>query len=217
MVAWVVAEPNVTANRSVINAALWKIFFTKNLPNNSRTGFNDVIFFNLAIANGYGIWKVTLVCYELITGIAMSGDDHTKPRQKTEEMISKLLMERQEMLVRFCRVAGLDPFSPDIPSREALEEFCQVLVDYTAFGHFEIYSRILNGEERRKKVLEVASKIYPKIAEATDFAVAFNDKYDALTHTEPLDNLNDDLCKLGEEIAMRIDVEDQLVEALLAA
>ena len=147
----------------------------------------------------------------------MNAVDHTKPRQKTEEMINKLLAERQEMLVRFCRVAGLDPYTPSEPSREMLEEFCQVLVDYSAFGHFEIYSRILSGEERRKRVLEVASRIYPKIAEATEFAVAFNDKYDALTHTEPLDHLNDDLCKLGEEIAVRIDVEDQLVSALMAA
>ncbi len=146
----------------------------------------------------------------------MNVADHTKPRQKTEEMINKLLAERRDMLVQFCRVAGLDPYTPDEPTREMLEEFCQVLVDYSAFGHFEIYSRILNGEERRTRVLEVASRIYPKIAEATEFAVAFNDKYDALTHTEPLDHLNDDLCKLGEEIAVRIDVEDQLVEAMLA-
>lgn len=146
----------------------------------------------------------------------MIGDDATKPREKTEEMISKLLAERQDMLVRFCRVAGLDPFTPDQPSREMLEEFCQVLVDYSAFGHFEIYSRILSGEERRQQVLDVANKVYPQIAEATEFAVAFNDKYDALTHTEPLDHLNDDLAKLGEEIAMRIDVEDQIIDALLA-
>jgi len=147
----------------------------------------------------------------------MSDSDLTKPRSKTEDVISKLLSERQDMLVRFCRVAGLDPFNHDQPSREMLEEFCQVLVDYSAFGHFEIYSRILSGDERRKNVLNVASTVYPKIAEATEFAVAFNDKYDALTHTEPLDRLNDDLCTLGEEIAMRIDVEDQLITALNAA
>jgi regulator of sigma D len=143
-------------------------------------------------------------------------DDATKPREKTEEIISKLLSERQDVLVRFCRVAGLDPFTPDQPSREMIEEFCQVLVDYSAFGHFEIYSRILSGEERRQQVLEVANRIYPQIAESTEFAVAFNDKYDALTHTEPLDHLNDELAKLGEEIAMRIDVEDQLLTAMLA-
>jgi regulator of sigma D len=145
----------------------------------------------------------------------MTVDDATKPREKTEEMVSKLLSERRDMLVRFCRVAGLDPYTADQPSREMLEEFCQVLVDYSAFGHFEIYSRILSGEERREQVLDVANRIYPQIAEATDFAVAFNDKYDALTHTEPLDHLNDDLCKLGEEIAMRIEVEDQLLEAMI--
>ena len=143
-------------------------------------------------------------------------DDATKPREKTEEIISKLLNERQDVLVRFCRVAGLDPFTPDQPSREMIEDFCQVLVDYSAFGHFEVYSRILSGEERRQKVLEVANRIYPQIAESTEFAVAFNDKYDALTHTEPLDHLNDDLAKLGEEIAIRIDVEDQLLTAMLA-
>ncbi|NNJ90533.1 MAG: Rsd/AlgQ family anti-sigma factor [Gammaproteobacteria bacterium] len=146
----------------------------------------------------------------------MTVDDATKPREKTEQMVSKLLAERRDMLVHFCRVAGLDPYTPDKPSREMLEEFCQVLVDYSAFGHFEIYSRILSGEERRQQVVGVANKIYPKIAEATEFAVAFNDKYDALTHTEPLDHLNDDLAKLGEEIATRIEVEDQLVEAMMA-
>ncbi len=121
------------------------------------------------------------------------------------------------MLVSFCKIAGLDPFDVDKPSREMIENFCQILVDYSAFGHFEIYSRILAGDERRKEVVDVANQIYPQILEATEFAVAFNDKYDQLTHTEPLDHLNDDLCKLGEEIAMRIEVEDRLLEAMLAS
>lgn len=146
-----------------------------------------------------------------------TASDLTKPRQKTEDMVNKLLLERQEMLVKFCQVAGLEPYTPDKPVKQELEEFCQVLVDYSAFGYFEIYNRIINGEERRKQVLEVAKQIYPQIAESTDFAVAFNDKYDALTHDQPLDHLSEDLGTLGQEIAMRIDVEDQLVTALLAA
>ncbi len=145
----------------------------------------------------------------------MSEVDITKPRQKTEEIVDKLLEEREEMLVSFCRIAGLDQFNVDQPSREMIEKFCQILVDYSAFGHFEIYSRILAGEEQRESVIAVASKVYPQIVEATEFAVAFNDKYDQLTHTEPLDQLNDDLAKLGEEIAMRIDVEDQLLDAMM--
>jgi len=147
----------------------------------------------------------------------MSEADITKPRQKTEEIVKKLLQERQQVLVSFCEIAGLESSMVDVPSREKIEQFCQVLVDYSAFGHFEIYSRILSGEENRKKVVEVASSIYPKIVEATEFAVAFNDKYDQLTHTEPLDHLHDDLDKLGEEIAMRIDIEDRLLTAMLGS
>ena len=147
----------------------------------------------------------------------MGDNDSTKPRSRTEDIIRKLLRERQDMLVMFCRVAGLEPYTPDKPVKALIEEFCQVLVDYSAFGHFEIYNRILSGEERRQRVLDVANRIYPQIAEATEFAVAFNDKYDSSTHDQPLDQLSEDLCKLGEEIATRIDVEDQLVNALLAA
>ena len=70
-------------------------------------------------------------------------------RGRTREMVQKLLDERQEMLLMFCRVAGLEPFKNAVPSVDVLQEFCQVLVDYSAFGHFEIYERIVAGRERR--------------------------------------------------------------------
>ena len=83
-------------------------------------------------------------------------------------MIDSLLAERQEMLVQFCRVAGLEPYTLDKPVVEALQEFCQVLMDYTAFGHFEVYRRISDGFERRERVKEAAKHTYPRIAETTD-------------------------------------------------
>ena len=59
-------------------------------------------------------------------------------RERTHEMVRKLLGERREMLSMFCRVAGLEPYSDTSPNGDVLQEFCQVLVDYSAFGHFEI-------------------------------------------------------------------------------
>ena len=53
-------------------------------------------------------------------------------------MVDSLLAERQEMLTMFCRVAGLEPYSPGKPVVDLLQESCQVLMDYTAFGHFEV-------------------------------------------------------------------------------
>jgi len=135
-------------------------------------------------------------------------------RGGTQEMVRKLLDERQEMLLMFCRVAGLEPFQDTTPSVDILQEFCQVLVDYSAFGHFEIYERIVAGRERRGQVVEVARDVYPRIAEASEVAVEFNDKYDASDHSLDLKQLDSDLCKLGEEIAVRIEMEDHIIQAL---
>ncbi len=140
----------------------------------------------------------------------------TERRVRTQEMINKLLEERQEMLVLFCQVASLEPYTQSNPVKPKLQEFCQVLVDYIAFGHFEVYERIAQGKERRARVVQVAEKIYPKLAEATEVAVAFNDKYDTPEIDSLLENLPKDLSTLGEELAARIELEDRLVGAMLA-
>jgi len=136
-------------------------------------------------------------------------------RQGTRNMIDKLLAERQQVLVMFCQVAGLEPYAGDQPVAEVLQEFCQILVDYSAFGHFEIYDRIDNGRERRIRVLKVAEEAYPRIAEASEAAVEFNDKYDPNDHNLSYENLGEDLSRLGEELAARIEMEDRVVAALL--
>ncbi len=146
--------------------------------------------------------------------MTMSEAQQTDRRKRTHELVRKLLRERQEMLAMFCRVAGLEPFTDKKPSIEVLQEFCQVLVDYSAFGHFEIYERIVAGRERRARVVEVAREVYPRIAEASEVAVEFNDKYDASDHTLDLHELDRDLGKLGEEIAVRIEMEDRIIQAL---
>lgn len=140
----------------------------------------------------------------------------TKERgTQTQAMVKKWLAERQEMLVLYCKLAGIESFDPDKPEKQLLKDFCQLLVDYIAFGHFEIYDRITAGNERRAEVINIAKEAYPRIAKVTELVVAFNDKYDLNDHSQPLDNLNQDLSQLGEQLASRIELEDQLVQALM--
>ena len=136
-------------------------------------------------------------------------------RTGTQEMINKLLSERQEVLVLFCRVAGLEPYSRTESLDNILQSFCQVLVDYTAFGHFEVFGYISNGRERRSSVLKVAEEIYPDFVGATEEAVNFNDKYDISDHALNLESLSDDLSLLGEVLAGRIELEDRLLATML--
>ncbi len=141
--------------------------------------------------------------------------EHKERRLGTRQMVGNLLAERQEMLVAYCRLAGLEPYSPDKLLKRQLEEFCQLLMDYTAFGHFELYRRISEGDERRVRVAQVARSVYSQIEEVTEKVVAFNDRYDAADHPLTLDSLPNDLSGLGERLALRLELEDRLVETLL--
>lgn len=145
----------------------------------------------------------------------MADPKQDERRTGTQSMVEKLLAERQQVLVLYCRVAGLEPFEHSQSNTALLQEFCQVLVDYSAFGHFEIYARIGNGKERREEVIKVAEDVYSRIQEASEMAVMFNDRYDASDHQLNLDHLSSDLSKLGEELAIRIEMEDRIIEALL--
>ena len=141
----------------------------------------------------------------------------TERRSGTRETVEKLLEERQQLLLMFCKVAGMQPLADgeEDDREQLLQRFCEILVDYSAFAHFEIYERIINGKERRSRVVEVAREVYPRIAEASEVAVEFNDKYDASDHTLDLHALDKDLNKLGEELAVRAEMEDRIIAALL--
>ena len=137
-------------------------------------------------------------------------------RAGTHFTIEKLMAERTEMLTLFCRVAGLEPFEHHrgkIPAKELLQEFCQVLVDYLAAGHFSLYERIANGTERRINVADLSAQVYPKISDSTQAALDFNDKYDG-QYFEIAMGFQDDLSKLGEILAGRIELEDKLIDEI---
>ena len=132
----------------------------------------------------------------------------------TQELIDELLSERQEVLVLFCRLAGVDPYNHEKSIQDELRDFCEILVDYTALTHFEIYERILEGKERRQNVIETAEEVHPRISELTTEIVAFNDKYDESDHALILNHLENDLSQLGMILANRIELEDRIIRAL---
>jgi len=130
----------------------------------------------------------------------------------------KLVAERAEMLVLFCQTAGLQPFEKETDQKvvqQHLQAFCQVLMDYVAAGHFGLYERIAAGKERRHGIAQLASELYPRIAETSEVAVAFNDKYDCSEYCEIGDSLDKDLSILGEELAVRAELEDRLLNTMM--
>ena len=139
-------------------------------------------------------------------------------RQRINHTINELLEERQQVFVSFCALVGVSSFEQRRDEEHRvkpgeLQSFCQILVDYTALGHFEVYQRIIEGKERRIAVRKVAEEVYPAIAETTDHLIDFNDKYDDF-EDEDFDELSSDLSRIGEVLAVRGELEDRILAAL---
>lgn len=140
-------------------------------------------------------------------------------RSSSKDLIQKLTADRTAVIALFCRVAGLEPYNKQANSPEQtqalLQRFCQLLVDYIAAGHFSLYERIVNGKERRRGAAELAAKLYPDIADTTEIALDFNDKYDCEDHCQITDSFEQDLSQLGQALASRIELEDKLLRTLV--
>jgi len=102
-------------------------------------------------------------------------------RNQTNVLIEELLLERKQVWEIYCIVAGINKEKTTKSMEELVRDFCQLTVDYISLGHFGVYQRILDGNERRKSVLSIAEKVYPKISKATESVLDFNDKYQELT------------------------------------
>ena len=151
-------------------------------------------------------------------GLVVEFSQENERRHRMTHTIEALVKERQQVFVSYCALAGLSSFDSRSDEKHVvkpgeLQSFCQILVDYTALGHFEVYQRIIEGKERRSTVKKLAEELYPAIAETTDHLVDFNDKYDSLDN-EDFSQLSADLSRIGEVLAVRSELEDRLLTAL---
>ena len=139
----------------------------------------------------------------------------TERRTSNNQLIENMLVERKQLLSLLFQLPGVGAEESSESDKELFEDFCQVLVDYIAAGHFGLYARIAEGQERRKAVADLAAQFYPRIEQSTEIALAFNEKYDSKSAKYPLPELQKDISKLGEEMTTRIELEDQLIESII--
>lgn len=135
-------------------------------------------------------------------------------RGQTSKLIDHMLVERNQLLALLLQTSNIKSDRPADTELDLLNEFCQVLVDYIAAGHFGLYERIIKKKERRKGVAELAIKVYPSIDETTQVALTFNEKYDPDNNSSDFSGLHQDLSNLGEILTTRIELEDELISQL---
>ena len=130
------------------------------------------------------------------------------------ERIENWLKARKNLLVSYCSLSEIREFSNECPQQGMqLQTFCEQLIDYTSEGHFEIFEQLLNEGYlfSDAKGLAIGEELLTTIHSHTEAVIDFNDKYLA---TDDLTTLAPDLSVLGEVLAQRLEVEDQMVDIL---
>ena len=145
----------------------------------------------------------------------MTSKTQLKRRNAGSQQIGHMLYERRELLAQLLKMSELTHHGQDEPDTGLLEKFCELVVDYIAAGHFGVYQRIAEGTERRNQVNVMAQKLYPKIEKTTQIALDFSEKYKIDGKHDRPDKLQRDLSELGEALTTRIELEDQLIAAML--
>ena len=129
----------------------------------------------------------------------------------TSQLIQSWLNHRKNLLVLFVKTSCNDPINEQAYTTEAVSVFCQMLLEYVSFGHFKIFEVLSEMVENHHPELNgLDRKILDKILDTTTAIVDFNDKY---TYPKHFSNLRSDLSQLGEQLAHRLDWEDQLIKA----
>ncbi|MFG1489274.1 sigma D regulator [Oceanospirillum sp. HFRX-1_2] len=135
------------------------------------------------------------------------------------EMIDKWLLERQELIVCYTELAH-QVKTGAAPKPEQVQALCDVMVDYTSAGHFEIFEQLCREAEAfsDQDAIELSQKLFPLIQKSTDVILDFDEAYGGSSVTEEaVLKLSDELSRLGEFLADRFQHEDTLIETLHTA
>jgi len=128
--------------------------------------------------------------------------------------VDNWLNERNQLIVLYCKLSGFRN-QQQLPDSFELNQFCDILIDYVSAGHFEVYEKIVGAcETNGSDSIELLQELYPEITETTDIVVNFNDKYSQFSDAAALTSLDRDLSTLGEAIAKRVELEDNLIKTL---
>nr|WP_245907230.1 sigma D regulator [Photobacterium sanctipauli] len=136
----------------------------------------------------------------------------------TSDVIDHWLMSRQQLLIDYCKLAGLPPFEQNnrqLPTSSQLQLFSQELVDYISEGHFKIYDMVMERwNATGYSPTEEISQLYAQITQTTDPLLNFTEKYTELGEDSELEDFDSDLSSIGELIEIRFALEDGLIELI---
>jgi regulator of sigma D len=136
---------------------------------------------------------------------------------RIESLVQHWLEERRRLLYMLCAVRGINGLTFDgVPVHHRVQQFCQVLMDYTSAGHFEVYRELVHeARSLNSENTEQVGVILQQLEDSTDEALAFNEDFASPESCDALlDSLPRRLSNLLEKLEDRFALEDQLIVSI---
>lgn len=138
--------------------------------------------------------------------------DKMTQTQQLHQDIQHWTHMRQDLLRQYFELSGLSDTLKSKPLSNQLDDFFHHLIDYTAHGHFSFYEKLLRnitiGHSEKKPKLD---KLIAKILKITHKIVDTFDTHEQTQATTQLISPLEVLSHVGELIATRFELEDELV------
>lgn len=133
------------------------------------------------------------------------------------ELVDFCLRSRRQLLIAYYRLVGIKPNKESLTTLDenALDSFCQGLVDYLSTGHFTVYERFIEEMEGSEQLAKAAI-IYPSLQANTELIMQVYDTHleGAIDHDNCLE-FQDALSEVGEALEARFTLEDKFIQLAL--
>lgn len=130
--------------------------------------------------------------------------------EESDTRINHWLTERQALIVAFNAVCTLKPYKLAAIVNEPLATLNCLLIDYVSAGQFEILETIFEAATHSPKKVPFSNQIMVAWLTTTNQVLDFGEKYSANNYS--LMALEEDMNRLGRQLADRLEIEDRLIE-----
>lgn len=133
------------------------------------------------------------------------------------ELVDFCLHARKQLLVAYYQMVGIKPNKESMTTLDenALDTFCQNLVDYLSTGHFTVYERFIQEMDGTDQLAK-AALIYPSLQANTEQIMQVYDLHleTAIDHDNCLE-FQQALSTVGEALEARFTLEDKFIKLAL--
>ncbi|GKW13904.1 MULTISPECIES: sigma D regulator [Pectobacterium] len=130
-------------------------------------------------------------------------------------LIDQWLQARKQLLVAYYHLVGIKPNKEALSllDEEALDNFCQNLVDYLSTGHFHLYEKMLHeAATHSEQVLALSTQLDLALQNNTQQIMTFYDSHlaAAIDHDNCIE-FQQALSSVGEALEERFTLEDNMI------